>query len=176
MKGNEARVVFFIHPVDQLRDGKVSKVKERSTTFVLLSVLLLVLLLAVCLFTPIFGLRYKPQELVKESWKKQPIELPGNLPKQKLEDAVPDPEVREDLIKEIEGYTRGSREKWQFYPLVTSSSLLLAYLAFLALKRRFSRAKILEAQTENIPREEKMLLHTLPYYLAITRSSCEVCS
>ena len=54
MKGNEARVVFFIHPVDQLRDGKVSKVKERSTTFVLLSVLLLVLLLAVCLFTSIF--------------------------------------------------------------------------------------------------------------------------
>ena len=24
------------------------------------------------------------------------------------------------------------------------------------------------------PPEEKMLLHTLPYYLAITRSSCEV--
>ena len=174
MKGNEARVVFFIHPVDQLRDGQVSKVKERSTTFVLLSVLLLVLLLAVCLFTPIFGLGYKPQELVKLT--KQPIELPGNLPKQKLEDAVPDPEVREDLIKEIEGYTRGSREKWQFYPLVTSSSLLLAYLAFLALKWRSSRAKILEAQTAKVPREEKMLLHTLPYYLAITRSSCEVCS
>ena len=174
MKGNEARVVFFIHPVEQLRDGKVSKVKERSTTFVLLSVLLLVLLLAVCLFTSIFGLGYKPQELVKLT--KQPIELPGNLPKQKLEDVVPDPEVREDLIKEIEGHTRGSREKWQFYPLVTSSSLLLAYLAFRALKWRFSRVKILEAQTENIPREEKMLLHTLPYYLAITRSSCEVCS
>ena len=174
MKGNEARVVFFIHPVDQLRDGKVSKVKERSTTFVLLSVLLLVLLLAVCLFTSIFGRGYKPQELVK--WTKQPIGLPGNLPKQKLEDAVPDPEVREDLIKEIEGYTRGAREKWQFYPLVTSASLLIAYLAFRALKWRFSRVKILEAQTENIPREEKMLLHTLPYYLAITRSSCEVCS
>ena len=125
-------MVFFIHPVEQLRDGKVSKVKERSTTFVLLSVLLLVLLLAVCLFTPIFGLGYKPQELVKLT--KQPMGLPGNLPKQKLEDVVPDPEVREDLIKEIEGYTRGSREKWQFYPLVTSSSLLLAYLAFLALK------------------------------------------
>ena len=169
-------MVLFIHPVDQLRDGKVSKVKERSTTFVLLSVLLLVLLLAMCLFTPIFGLGYKPQELVKESWKKQPIELPGNLPKQKLEDAVPDPEVLEDLIKEIEEYTRGSREKWQFYPLVTSSSLLLAYLAFLALNWRSSRTKILEAQTAKVPIEEKMLLHTLTYYLAITRSSCELCS
>ena len=166
MKGNEARVVFFIHPVDQLRDGKVSKVKERSTTFVLLSVLLLVLLLAVCLFTPIFGLGYKPQELVKLT--KQPMGLPGNLPNQKLENAVPDPEVREDF-KEIEGYTRGSREKWQFYPLVTSSSLLLAYLAFLALKWRSSRAKILEAQTANIPREEKMLTHVtiLPGYHSV---------
>ena len=26
MKGNQARVVIFLHPVDQLRDGKVSKV------------------------------------------------------------------------------------------------------------------------------------------------------
>ena len=25
MKGNQARVVIFLHPVDQLRDGKVSK-------------------------------------------------------------------------------------------------------------------------------------------------------
>ena len=46
MKGNEARVVFFLHPVDQLKDGQVSKVQpllRRSfvvTVFLLLGLLL----------------------------------------------------------------------------------------------------------------------------------------
>ena len=30
MKGNEARVIFFLHSVDQLKDGQVSKVKPLS--------------------------------------------------------------------------------------------------------------------------------------------------
>ena len=44
MKGNEARVVFFLHPVDQLKDGQVSKVQPLRRSFVV-SVLLLVGLL-----------------------------------------------------------------------------------------------------------------------------------
>ena len=32
MKGNEARVVFFLHPVDQLKDGQVSKVKPHKSS------------------------------------------------------------------------------------------------------------------------------------------------
>ena len=68
---------------------------------------------------------------------------------------------------------------WQFYSLVASSSLLLAYLAFLILRYTYSRSKLVQGWTRRIvgkaPKEEKMLLHTLPYYLAITRSSCEVC-
>ena len=67
---------------------------------------------------------------------------------------------------------------WQFYPLVASSSLLLVYLAFLVLRYSYSRSKLVQGWTRRLtgkpPKEEKMLLHTLPYYLAITRSSCEV--
>ena len=62
--------------------------------------------------------------------------------------------------------------------MVTSSSLLLVYLAFLVLRYTYSRSKLVQGWTRRLigkpPKEEKMLLHTLPYYLAITRSSCEV--
>ena len=67
---------------------------------------------------------------------------------------------------------------WLLYPLVASSSLLLAYLAFLIMKWGYSRSKLVQGWMRRLtgksPKEEKMLLHTLPYYLAITRSSCEV--
>ena len=67
---------------------------------------------------------------------------------------------------------------WLLYPLVASSSLLLAYLAFLIVKLSYSRSKLVQGWVRRLrgkpPKEEKMLLHTLPYYLAITRSSCEV--
>ena len=45
MKGNEARVVFFLHPVDQLKDGQVSEVKPLRSSFVVTVLLLLGLLL-----------------------------------------------------------------------------------------------------------------------------------
>ena len=45
MKGNEARVVFFLHPVDQVRDGKVAKVEPLKNTLGVVSLLLLALLL-----------------------------------------------------------------------------------------------------------------------------------
>ena len=45
MKGNEARVVFFLHPVDQLKDGQVSKVQPLRRPFVVTVLLLLGLLL-----------------------------------------------------------------------------------------------------------------------------------
>ena len=67
---------------------------------------------------------------------------------------------------------------WLFYPLVVSSSLLLAYLVALIMKWGYSRSKLVQGWMRGLkgkpPKEEKMLLHTLPYYLAITRSSCEV--
>ena len=71
-----------------------------------------------------------------------------------------------------------SPASWQFYSLGASSSLLLAYLAFLILRYTYSRSKLVQGWTRRMvgkpPKEEKMLLHTLPYYLAITRSTCEV--
>ena len=45
MKGNEARVVFFLHPVDQLKDGQVSQVKPLTSSFAVTFLLLLGLLL-----------------------------------------------------------------------------------------------------------------------------------
>ena len=42
MKGNEARVVFFLHPVDQLKDGQVQPLRR---SFVVSALLLLGLLL-----------------------------------------------------------------------------------------------------------------------------------
>ena len=45
MKGNEARVVFFLHPVDQLKDGQVSKVQPLRRSIVVTVLLLLGLLL-----------------------------------------------------------------------------------------------------------------------------------
>ena len=45
MKGNEARVVFFLHPVDQVRDGKVAKVEPRKNSVGVVSLLVLALLL-----------------------------------------------------------------------------------------------------------------------------------
>ena len=45
MKGNEARVVFFLHPVDQVRDGKVAKVEPLRNSLGVASLLLVALLL-----------------------------------------------------------------------------------------------------------------------------------
>ena len=45
MKGNEAREVFFLHPVDQVRDGKVAKVEPAKNSVGIISLLLLALLL-----------------------------------------------------------------------------------------------------------------------------------
>ena len=63
------------------------------------------------------------------------------------------------------------------YALVVSSSLLLVYFAvFLAtrvdLKKRSQRAWA--RLRGRLPRNTRTLLHTLPYYLAVTRSTCEV--
>ena len=72
----------------------------------------------------------------------------------------------------------GTSTTWLLYSLVASSSLLLAYLAFLIMKWGYLRSELVKGWmrrlTGKLPKEEKMLLHTLPYYLAITRSSCEV--
>ena len=45
MKGNEARMVLFLHPVDHLKEGQVSKVKPLKNSFGVSVLLLLGLLL-----------------------------------------------------------------------------------------------------------------------------------
>ena len=64
------------------------------------------------------------------------------------------------------------------YAMATTSSLLVVYLAVLYAMRMDFRARLarLCGGWERMPQNETLLLHTLPYYLAITRSSCEVTS
>ena len=54
MKGNEARVVFFLHPVDQVRDGEVSNVEPLKHSVGIILLLLLALLLGLGVFIYLF--------------------------------------------------------------------------------------------------------------------------
>ena len=54
MKGNEARVVFFLHPVDQLKDGQLSKVKPLRSSFGIRFLLLLGLVLTIGVLVFVF--------------------------------------------------------------------------------------------------------------------------
>ena len=84
MKGNEARVVFFLHPVDQLKDGQVSQVKPLTSSFGIRFLLLLGLLLAlgVLLFVFLqFGVQARSQQ--------EPVsttEVPFNTTTERTED------------------------------------------------------------------------------------------
>ena len=62
--------------------------------------------------------------------------------------------------------------------MAASSSLLVVYLAALFAMRKDFRARLarLCGGWKRLPQNETLILHTLPYYLAITRSSCEVAS
>ena len=73
MKGNEARVVFFLHPVDQLKDGQVSKMKPLRSAFGVLSLLLGLLLglgVLVFLLFPL-GVQTSQQSLVSNGTTQQ---------------------------------------------------------------------------------------------------------
>ena len=71
MKGNEARVVFFLHPVDQLKDGQVSRVKPLRSSFVVRFLFLLGLLLGLGVLVYVFlqfGIQAESQqELVSKT-------------------------------------------------------------------------------------------------------------
>ena len=64
MKGNEARVVFFLHPVDQLKDGQVSRVKPLRSSFVVYFLFLLGLLLGLGVLVYVFLQAVSQQEPV----------------------------------------------------------------------------------------------------------------
>ena len=67
MKGNEARVIFFIHPVEQLKEGQmVSKVKSSRRSFGVFSVLLFGLLIGRCVFLQ-FGVQTRSLEGIQTS-------------------------------------------------------------------------------------------------------------
>ena len=189
MKGNEARVVFFLHPVNQVRDGKVAKVEPLRSSLGVASLLLVALLLGLGVLGYLFSpLVFRTPQTPKTT--ASPITATTTPSRSTLTEiptpALPRP-VTENSTK-ITGRNETSREPevvtmtrpttWQFHPLVVSASLLLVYLTFIVLRFGYSRSKLAQGWTRRLlgkpPKEEKMVLHTLPYYLAITRSSCEV--
>ena len=207
MKGNEARVVFFLHPVDQLKDGKVSRVKPLRSSFVVRFLFLLGLLLGLGVLVYVFlqfgvqaGSLEEPVSTTEVSFdtttesavSERITEVRSNQTKGNYSAIETEPST--EIISP--GITCDSMEtnlsnntthqhlaverstSRLLYPLVASSSLLLAYLAALIIKWGYSRSKLVQGWMRRLtgksPKEEKMLLHTLPYYLAITRSSCEV--
>ena len=63
------------------------------------------------------------------------------------------------------------------YALVVSSSLLLTYLGLFLAARVDLKERARKAWSRwrgRLPRNTRVLLHTLSYYLAVTRSTCEV--
>ena len=63
------------------------------------------------------------------------------------------------------------------YALVVSSSLLLTYLGLFLAARVDLKERARKAWSRlrgRLPRNTRILLHTLSYYLAVTRSTCEV--
>ena len=63
------------------------------------------------------------------------------------------------------------------YALVASSSLLLVYLAVFFAARVDLKERAQKAWSRlrgRLPRNTRILLQTLSYYLAVTRSTCEV--
>ena len=191
MKGNEARVVFFLHPVDQVRDGKVARVEPIMNFLGVTSLLVVALLLGLgvlgYLFYPMVSTT--PQTPTTTNSPTTATTTPTRTTSTETPTPAPPKSVTENSTRIPAGNkTSGEPEvvsmarptTWQFHPLVVSASLLLAYLTFIVLRYSYSRSKLVQGWTRRLlgkpPKEEKMLLHTLPYYLAITRSSCEVSS
>ena len=221
MKGDEARVVFFLHPVDQLKDGQVSRVKQlswSSSGVCLLLLLSLLLGLGVLMYILLqFGGLTQSQpglvsttEVSSDATTESPERTTEDTSNQKRRN---DSTAQIDALKETplpgiictinlflvqiqmkslsysnttchlichfaEAKVLETSTTWLLYSLVASSSLLLAYLTFLIMKWGYLRSELVKGWMRRLtgksPKEEKMLLHTLPYYLAITRSSCEV--
>ena len=125
MKGNEARVVFFLQPVNELKDTQLSSENLKLVNSGFCFRLALVLLLAL-LFSFAFSV--------------------------------------------------GDPQEFLFYAFAVSSSLLaIDLLAIFLDKMHFRSEMALQwKKMQGLPYEELLLLHTLPYYLAISRSTCEV--
>ena len=126
MKGNEARVVFFLHPVNQLKERRLSNVKPKLVNSGFCFLLLLGLHLAL-------GFLFAT------------VPRPWN-----------------DMV--------------YLCAMIMPLSLLVVYLAAILIDwlDPWSKAVLWWRKMRGLPTEEMLLLHTLPYYLAITRCTCEV--
>ena len=129
MKGNEARVVFFLHPRPKSSEGNVTEENLQNWARTVTALLLFLGLLSV----------------VALVW------------------ALTNIQIKDSLKSNI--------------GVITCSSLLFLLLAPLLGKRMALKGRFIEAWREwrsKPPKERTPLLYTHPYYLALTRSCCEV--
>ena len=126
MKGNEARVMFFLHPRPKSSGGNVTEENPQNWTRTVAALLLFFGLLSVVAFGFVWALT--------------------NI-----------------QIKDRNKSSIG---------VITCSSLLFLLLATLLGKRMALKARFIEAWRKL--RSKPPLLYTHPYYLALTRSCCEV--
>ena len=189
MKGNEARVVFFLHSVDQVRDGDVAKVEPLRNFLGIASLLVVALVLGLgvlCyLFSPIVFTTTQtsitttsPTTATTKPTRTTLTEIPTPAPQKSVIENSTRITTENITSREPEVVSMTRPTTWQFHPLVASASLLIVYLTFIVLRYSYSRSKQAQGWARCLlrkpPKEEKMLLHTLPYYLAVTRSSSEV--
>ena len=133
MKGNEARVVFFLHPRPKSSEGKVTEENPQNWVRTVTCNLLL-----------FFGLLGLPV-IVALVW------------------VLTNIKIKDSLFSSI--------------GLIACSSLLFLLLAYLLEKRMALKGRFIGAWREwrsKPPKERRPLLYTHPYYLALTRSCCEV--
>ena len=199
MKGNEARVVLFLHPVKGFKEGQVSKAKPKSLIPRLRSILLIL-----AMMFALGALAYALNKFINKQFAHlettteplattttNPIYPTNTEPTMTTVDFTPIPGSKKTTQKHRNIIFLASSSLHNagpdsepfniftlyLYGVIASSSLLMTYLAVLYAFHVDLLGRVLETWKKaqgQPPGEEKQILHTLPYYLAITRSSCEV--
>ena len=224
MKGNEARVVLFLHPVKEFKEGKVSEAKPKSMLSRFPSILrILGTVLALGMVTYVLYFSSATVFPLETTTTDPPI-TPNTTNAHTQETLISTTEQPTNTTMTTDGAAANSTTMhststtkststltsveitltpgiqkhfvtllWRHYSgaesdpfdvstlylygLVASSSLLMAYIAVLFASQKDLWARVVQAWRRargKPPGEEMHILHTLPYYLAITRSSCEV--
>ena len=81
MKGNEARVIFFLHPVDQVRKGKVAKVEPLKNSVGIISLLVFALFFGLGVLIYLFlDVKADPSQPETDSTRETSSESPTSEP------------------------------------------------------------------------------------------------
>ena len=204
MKGNEARVIFYLHPVDELENIPVLEKSNSSTWWKRLSLFFFLLILLLTATALVFVLTHMSdgQSSIDEpsttlSTGTTGATTEGGLPLETTKGTAtfPQPNLESnnatltvtsttttpltttsDAPSVVSLQPSLNITNLFMYATIASATLLTVYiislfLAWSDIAGEFKRAwRAVRGQAP----DQKMLLHTQPYYLAVTRASCEV--